>query len=454
VKLSTNKDVFAPFGIETLSDAFCSVELKKLNREIQREKQRLRREKLHAILGTSASHSTHDGPCERRLTKFASVQEFTEAENEPESPYRKSKTKGFADSDNGPFERLPVVLRKTSTMKNGELHSSKEGFHSKNGLRVHDSKKQMTDQELVSSIQKISSHENEKEVRNDDSRSLSIDSLSSIGSQRRAELRKAIDEHEKVKSNASTIDFGISHNGSKPSLYHKKANASGIGKFRNNSMSPSPSQKGLIRKRTLGCSSLKQTFSENIIENGIAVIESIDGIDANLRPPRVERNGPTRSNCSHSSKLELSQKWTSERDQKIFDVYMKTPYRLMDNSKQRRVDNRRILKLSLNRSASNLLLESSIHSGSLKLRDSFSNRKLRPTPLKKSAKKEAAMRTIELTEVVEPLTAQNSESNSRLGTLRHSQQGLMRRSFKPHFTDNSRMISPKMLQVMRETFMP
>ena len=42
VKLSTNKDLFAPFEIETVSDANFSVELKKLNREIQKEKRRLR----------------------------------------------------------------------------------------------------------------------------------------------------------------------------------------------------------------------------------------------------------------------------------------------------------------------------------------------------------------------------------------------------------------------------
>ena len=35
VKLSTNKDVFAPFEMETVSDSFTTVELKKAAREIQ-----------------------------------------------------------------------------------------------------------------------------------------------------------------------------------------------------------------------------------------------------------------------------------------------------------------------------------------------------------------------------------------------------------------------------------
>ena len=34
VKLSTNKDVFAPFEMETVSDSFTTVELKKAAREI------------------------------------------------------------------------------------------------------------------------------------------------------------------------------------------------------------------------------------------------------------------------------------------------------------------------------------------------------------------------------------------------------------------------------------
>lgn len=41
---------------------------------------------------------------------------------------------------------------------------------------------------------------------------------------------------------------------------------------------------------------------------------------------------------SRQSKMAtMSQKITSEaREQRIFDVYMKAPYRLMDNAKQRR----------------------------------------------------------------------------------------------------------------------
>ena len=34
VKFTTNKDMFYPFQIETVSDAFTSVQLKRVNREI------------------------------------------------------------------------------------------------------------------------------------------------------------------------------------------------------------------------------------------------------------------------------------------------------------------------------------------------------------------------------------------------------------------------------------
>jgi hypothetical protein len=57
VKLSTNKDVFAPFEIEAVSDSFVSVELKKAAREIQNQKRRLRQQKVRAILGASAIYS-------------------------------------------------------------------------------------------------------------------------------------------------------------------------------------------------------------------------------------------------------------------------------------------------------------------------------------------------------------------------------------------------------------
>ena len=45
VKFTTNKDMFYPFQIETVSDAFTSVQLKRVNREIQKEKRRIREHK-------------------------------------------------------------------------------------------------------------------------------------------------------------------------------------------------------------------------------------------------------------------------------------------------------------------------------------------------------------------------------------------------------------------------
>jgi len=42
VKFTTKQDMFAPFSMETVSDAFTTVDLKRLNREIQKEKRRMR----------------------------------------------------------------------------------------------------------------------------------------------------------------------------------------------------------------------------------------------------------------------------------------------------------------------------------------------------------------------------------------------------------------------------
>lgn len=42
VKFTTNKDMFAAYGVETVSDAFSTVELKRLNRQIQKQKRALR----------------------------------------------------------------------------------------------------------------------------------------------------------------------------------------------------------------------------------------------------------------------------------------------------------------------------------------------------------------------------------------------------------------------------
>ena len=52
----------------------------------------------------------------------------------------------------------------------------------------------------------------------------------------------------------------------------------------------------------------------------------------------MQEQGDERSLYSRQSKgSTMSQKITNEtREQRIFDVYMKAPYRLMDASKQRR----------------------------------------------------------------------------------------------------------------------
>jgi len=46
-----------PFGMETVSDAFTSVDLKKMARETQRQKRHMRLEMIRAMLGNSIDDS-------------------------------------------------------------------------------------------------------------------------------------------------------------------------------------------------------------------------------------------------------------------------------------------------------------------------------------------------------------------------------------------------------------
>lgn len=51
MKQILKKDVYEPFGVETVSDTFTTVELKKAARDIKSVKRRLQMQQVMAILG-------------------------------------------------------------------------------------------------------------------------------------------------------------------------------------------------------------------------------------------------------------------------------------------------------------------------------------------------------------------------------------------------------------------
>ena len=54
-------DVHEPFGVEAVSDTFTTVELKKVARDIKRQKRRIQMHKVMAILGVSAIYEDTSG---------------------------------------------------------------------------------------------------------------------------------------------------------------------------------------------------------------------------------------------------------------------------------------------------------------------------------------------------------------------------------------------------------
>lgn len=91
----------------------------------------------------------------------------------------------------------------------------------------------------------------------------------------------------------------------------------------------------ISRQRTYGSTKLSPSveFEQKDGKRG-----NIKREESDFKQGNEEKGVDERTIYSHQSKVgTMSQKFTSEaRDQQIFDVYMKSPYRLMDTSKQRR----------------------------------------------------------------------------------------------------------------------
>ena len=105
--------MFHGFEIEDTSDAMCSVELKKICRDMQKEKRRMRKSRLMEATFLINNASAEEVPPMLDLkNSHMQISENLTGQKSPaeKSPLNKSKTGKFEDSKKKP------VLRKTSTM--------------------------------------------------------------------------------------------------------------------------------------------------------------------------------------------------------------------------------------------------------------------------------------------------------------------------------------------------
>ena len=101
--------------MELVSDAMATVELKKVNREIQKEKRRIRMQGLMEKSGNVERPSIFQKAQIALKIDKNSSEGFVNPK-EPVSPYNKSNTGAFDANDNPKKSRPPPALRKTSTM--------------------------------------------------------------------------------------------------------------------------------------------------------------------------------------------------------------------------------------------------------------------------------------------------------------------------------------------------
>jgi len=101
--------------MESVSDAMATVELKKVNREIQKEKRRIQMQRLMEKSGNVERASIFQKANLALKIEKNSSEGFVNPK-EPVSPYNKSNTGAFDANDNPKKSRPPPALRKTSTM--------------------------------------------------------------------------------------------------------------------------------------------------------------------------------------------------------------------------------------------------------------------------------------------------------------------------------------------------
>lgn len=103
--------------METVSDAMTTIELKKVNREIQKEKRRIRMQNLMERSGNVERVSIFQkAQIVLKIDKNSSEGFINPKEPVPVSPYNKSNTGAFDANDNPKKSRPPPALRKTNTM--------------------------------------------------------------------------------------------------------------------------------------------------------------------------------------------------------------------------------------------------------------------------------------------------------------------------------------------------
>ena len=152
--------------------------------------------------------------------------------------------------------------------------------------------------------------------------SYSMESINSIEEHVKHQIRESMEKQKNYGSQSSTIDWGLSNTGSKNQMHKKSKRGSTI------SPSQRQSDRHMNRQQTYASNSVKAPSEQRDSQALKAVLLA----ESNSKRARRMNDADQRSIQSHMSKTgTLSQKANGEKkDQRIFDVYMKTPYRLMD----------------------------------------------------------------------------------------------------------------------------
>ena len=352
--------------METVSDSFTTVELKKAAREIQNQKRRLRQQKVRAILGASNIYTGDIQIVPQQDETGAQIKGLHQVANyqrtcTPPSPINKNNPEaGYVSGQKETNHRMSMgeaPIRKTSTM----IMDDKD-FDPKISPRLAFIKQATEQQNSQYSAAKQAKNGRKKDgpFRNgrasledrdrqtpDSRRSYSIGSINSMDEQVRQHLKKSLEDHRQLLSQSSTVDLGQSISKSKQSLRVMEANRdhkrrskqnNNMGdRNRNSSIGRNGNAANLkiSRQRTYGSTKLSPSVE---FEQKDSKRRNIKREESDFKQGNEEKGVDERTIYSHQSKVgTMSQKFTSEaRDQQIFDVYMKSPYRLMDTSKQRR----------------------------------------------------------------------------------------------------------------------
>jgi len=158
-----------------------------------------------------------------------------------------------------------------------------------------------------------------------------------------------VEPQRQMTSQTSTIDFGNSVSQSRAEL--PLQNKLSRDRSNNQQLSISPSASRLNRQRTFSSSKpLPRDSNLGGAGHSKKLERELSDADAFLKPPGPDMRSVNSLNSKGAFSQKIQPNGSIERDQRIFDVYMKAPYKLMDTGHQKRLQNRKIFKLNLSTS--------------------------------------------------------------------------------------------------------